>query len=262
MKRTRYDHVNYVWTPFEAMRHYLYLLEADYEQNEGPFHMVALKVRNHRMLCNFNRHYNEYSKFLGHWQSYQLDVEELETITTWSFGPEVIQVWKDLASSRTTPLVRDFIAWINLKLMMATGRIMDNFDYYSPAWDGADFIKLYDFGLKYLTDDDHEKGDFLLTLPYHRVTLLVNTLEACSDEKLVKVSKHRKLPSQEEKDLLTVAHDYFTHFQQRLQVTKRALARDGDDLTATLDYSAEQVKAIHDFVKSTYLPTYSGVERD
>ena len=53
-----------------------------------------------------------------------------------------------------------------------------------------------------------------------------------------------------------------THFMHRLQETKRTLVSDGDDLTATLDYSAEQVKAIQDYVNSTHIPTYSGVERD
>ena len=62
--------------------------------------------------------------------------------------------------------------------------------------------------------------------------------------------------------MLTVAHDYFTNFKRRLQETKRTLVSDDGDLTGTLDYSAEQVKAIEDFVNLTYTPTYSRIESD
>ena len=140
---------------------------------------------------------------------------------------------------------------------MATGKAMDNFDYYAPAWDGTDYVKLYNFGLKYLTDEDHEKGDFLLTLPYHRVTTLMKTLEECSDAELAEVSKLRKLPTQEEKNLLTVAHDYFSNFKRRLQETKRIIVKDDGDLSGTRDYSSEQVTAIEDFANSIYTPMYS-----
>ena len=93
-ERTLYDHVNYAWTPVEATRHYQYLLESNYEQNEGPFHLVALKVQSYNMLCCFNRHYNKYSKYLGQRQSYRLSPEELEASTSWSFGAEVMDFWK------------------------------------------------------------------------------------------------------------------------------------------------------------------------
>ena len=58
--------------------------------------------------------------------------------------------WKHLVDSNTTTIARDFSAWINLEGMVTTGRAMDTFEYYAPAWDGADFIKMYNFAMKYL----------------------------------------------------------------------------------------------------------------
>ena len=63
----------------------------------------------------------------------------------------------------------------------------------------------------------------------------MKTLEECSDAELVEVSRLRKLPTLEEKNLLTIAHDYFSNFKHRLQATKRTTVRDDGDLTGTLD---------------------------
>ena len=60
--------------------------------------------------------------------------------------------WRNLVESKTTMIAGDYSAWVNLEAMVETGKIVDTYSYYAPAWGGADFVKVCDCGLKYLTE--------------------------------------------------------------------------------------------------------------
>ena len=228
--RKKCNQVNWTWTPYEAFRRYAYLVESGWETTDTAcVHLVTFKMKHENKLKDFNRHYNEYSKYAMYDMDYHRDVEELGTLTTWAFPTAVAKVWQDLADDFTTPVARDYTAWLNLETVIKDRNYKGDL---SPGWEGQDWLKLYYYTMNKLPKDYFDK--LVLDLPFAHADTM------CKQEKdnLWSAETHKGKAS------LEVYIDYYSNFQRR--------AKKGQ----FTNYTPEQVGSILAYIKDYFEPKY------
>ncbi len=231
--RPNYSQLNWLWTPHEAIRHYAHLMEAGWEKNTTScLHLVTFKMRHEERLKDFNRHYNEYSKFALYDMDYTLDLEELTTLTSWAFPTKVAKIWTDLADDFGTAVARDYTAWLNLETVI---RDRDYTGDLSPGWEGQDWLKLYYYTMTKLPADNFDK--LVTDFPFK------HALELMKAESTNTWTPETQLG----RATLEVYLDFFTHFQRRMKKMPFN------------NYTPTNVQDLVNYINSYFVPKYTAL---